>query len=98
MAANNLKLVKGELVGRGDTPAEIAALPPTTRLAKLKDVRRDLTKLYRAARKGEISSAELGRWSYNAGQLAVLFEKADVEERIINIEKRIDAIARKLAL
>ena len=88
-----LKVVEGELV-KGTPPSFPVKprLPPVTRLHNLKAIRRDMTKLYRSARTGELDSSELGRFMYAARTLGEMHEKEAVEPRIDALEARINEL------
>lgn len=96
MPTPKLKVVSGELVTQ-NPPAVINGLPPVTRLHNLKAIRRDMTKLYRAARHGHMDSAELGRFMFAARALGEMHERETIEPKIEELKKRIQTLSEVLS-
>lgn len=92
MPTPRLKVVSGELVAPGTPPTPVSTLPPVTRLHDLKAIRRDMTKLYRAARQGRMDSAELGRFMFAARALGEMHERESIEPKVEELKKRIAAL------
>lgn len=95
MPTPKLKVVSGELI-TGNPPAVINGLPPVTRLHNLKAIRRDMTKLYRAARHGKLDSSELGRFMFAARALGEMHERETMEPKIEDLKKRIATLTEIL--
>jgi hypothetical protein len=65
--------------------------PPPPRVGRLKtleDVRAEMGKVYRAARRGELDVSTAGKLGYLLSQLAALVKDTDIEKRIAALEKR----------
>lgn len=90
MPTPKLKVVSGELVALNPPPGN--QLPPVTRLHNLKAIRRDMTKLYRAARHGRMDSAKLGRFMFAARALGEMYERESIEPKVEELKKRIVAL------
>jgi hypothetical protein len=69
--------------------------PPTRRgirLNTLKDVRRELARLYRDARSGTIATQDATRLAYLLDRLAHVIEGGLLEQRIEVLERKADAL------
>jgi hypothetical protein len=61
---------------------------PTPRLSSLEDVRRELARLYREARHGDIPAQVATRLCYLLDRLAALIAVGDLERRIEELERQ----------
>lgn len=65
---------------------------PRLKLAKVRDCRRELAKLYAEARNGEIEPADATRLAYILTQLATMIRETELEQRIETLENRCKAL------
>ena len=61
--------------------------PRVGRLTTLADVRGELSRVYRSARRGEIATQDLTRFSYSLSVLAKIIEQSDLEKRVLQLEE-----------
>lgn len=57
------------------------------RLDKVSDIKRELARLYREARRDEISTQTATRLAYLLNMMAQLIETTELEKRVIELEK-----------
>lgn len=77
--------VEGEFLPQTQQPAR----PPTPRRLSLRDidaVRREMSRVYRDARRGQIESTEAARLVYILGELRKTFEVSVLERRLAALE------------
>lgn len=60
---------------------------PRLRLEKIADVKRELSRLYREARRGEITTQTATRLAYLLNMMAQLIETAELEKRVALLEQ-----------
>lgn len=61
---------------------------PRLRLSTIGDCKREIAKLYREVRRGELASTEAGRLVWMLNTLANLISDHDIEDRLTHLEKR----------
>lgn len=66
------------------TPAKLAS--PRLKLGSVADIKRELARLYREARREEISTQTATRLAYLLNMMAQLIETAELEKRVEAIE------------
>ena len=67
------------------------SLPPAPRVGRLKilaDIRTELGRVYRAARRGEISTQDMTRFAYTLSVLGKLIVGDDLVRRVEQLEKQ----------
>lgn len=73
-------------------------LPPTPQkinLSTIDDVRREMARVYRDMRSNEINPQDGTRLTYVLAQLGKMHELADVEQRVIALERSLKQRKRK---
>lgn len=74
------------LVGQPDT-TPVRKSSARLRLDKVSDIKRELARLYREARRDEISTQTATRLAYLLNMMAQLIETTELEKRVIELEK-----------
>lgn len=76
----------------GNSPISYSASPratsPRLRLSTIGDCKREIAKLYREVRRGELASTEATRLVWLLNTLANLIADHDLEKRLAQLEKR----------
>jgi len=67
------------------TPGKLPS--PRLRLDRVSDCKRELARLYREARRGEITAQTATRLAYLLNMMAQLIEATELEKRVETIEK-----------
>jgi len=67
------------------TPVKLAS--PRLRLDRISDCKRELGRLYKEARRGEISAQTATRLAYLLNMMAQMIETSELEKRVEAIEK-----------
>lgn len=78
--------LSGELLPHGQPPARP---PPTLRRVSLRDIdaiRREMGRVYRDARRGQIETSEAARLVYILGELRKTYEASVLERRLVVLE------------
>lgn len=65
----------------------VSLSPRVGKLTSLTDVQRELTRIYRAARRGELGTQDLTRLTYTLQVIAKVIEQTDTEARLAAIEQ-----------
>jgi hypothetical protein len=71
-------------------PTPPTGKPPaiTRDLLKLESVAKEMAKIYRAVRRGELHSQEGTRLTYILGRLGDVLELTEIEHRLLELEER----------
>lgn len=75
--------VEGELIPANPVRSRL-------RLGSIREVRRELQKVYEDAKNGRMSTQDAGRLTYILQSLASMIRDSDLEERIKKLEQRHD--------
>ncbi len=75
-----------ETCGFDGSPAPCKVASPRLKLGSVADVKRELARLYREARRGEITTQTATRLAYLLNMMAQLIESAELEKRVEAIE------------
>lgn len=75
--------VEGELIPANPVRGRL-------RLGSIREVRRELQKVYESAKNGRMSTQDAGRLTYILQALANMVKDSDLEERIKKLEQRHD--------
>jgi hypothetical protein len=67
------------------TPGKLAS--PRLKLGSIADIKRELARLYREARREEISTQTATRLAYLLNMMAQLIESAELEKRVMALEQ-----------
>ncbi|ODT82168.1 MAG: hypothetical protein ABS69_05330 [Nitrosomonadales bacterium SCN 54-20] len=59
------------------------------KLSALEDVRREMARVYREARGGQIDSSEAGRLAYILTGIGKLIEVTEIEKRLSQMERKL---------
>lgn len=62
---------------------------PKIKLSALEDVRREMARVYREARGGQIDSSEAGRLAYILTGIGKLIEVTEIEKRLSQMERKL---------
>lgn len=76
-----------ENLGGQPDPTPIRKSSARLRLDKVSDIKRELARLYREARRNEISTQTATRLAYLLNMMAQLIESTELEKRVIELEK-----------
>ncbi len=79
---NMTKAVEGELI-----PAN-PVRSTRSRLGSIREIRRELVKIYEEAKTGRISTQDAGRLTYMLQTLVGMIRDSDLEERIKKLEQQ----------
>lgn len=83
MARNSTKKPAGE---PNDSPVIVLPTPKVPNLHNLEAVRREMARVYRDMRAGNIASQDGARLVYVLGQMRAMFEAADPASRVVRAE------------
>jgi hypothetical protein len=72
--------------GNGQTPPP-KRKPNVGRLSTMNSVRQEMARVYREARRGEISEQSAGRLVYMLSLIARIIEGSDLEQRVAKLEQ-----------
>ena len=76
-----------ENIGGQPDPTPARKSSARLRLDKVSDIKRELARLYREARREEISTQTATRLAYLLNMMAQLIETTELEKRVIELEK-----------
>ena len=71
------------------TTGALDPTPPKIKLNSVGDVRREMATIYREARSGVIDVSDAGRLAYVLTGIGKLIEVEQVEQRLIDLERRL---------
>ncbi len=78
-----MQAVEGELIPANPVRSRL-------RLGSIREIRRELQKVYESAKAGRMSTQDAGRLTYILQALANMVKDSDLEERIKKLEQRHD--------
>jgi len=82
---DNTQVIEGEVIPATPTPGN-----SRLRLSSIKDVRREMSTVYREARQGRIPAQEATRLVYMLVSIGNMIKDTELEERISALEKQHD--------
>lgn len=80
---NITQAVEGELIPANPVRSRL-------RLGSIREVRRELVKIYEMAKAGSMSTQDAGRLTYILQSLAAMIRDSDLEERLKKLEQQHD--------
>jgi hypothetical protein len=79
----SIQVIEGEVI-----PANTPARTPRLRLGSIREIRRELVKIYEAAKSGKMPTQDASRLTFMLQTLSSMIKDSELEERISILEKK----------